>query len=257
MHNKEILTKLNQYYKLPESVLNNINTDIYPDDDMFNKGEEEHYFNVGFSCMEIILNTLRSENINTGEIKTILDFPCGYGRELRFMKAYFPEAVIYGCELPEEKLKYVRDNFAAETFASKRDFQKINVDKKFDLIWCGSLFTHISARRFRKLLSFFNDHLTENGLLFFTTHGRYSAKILNTYGLRSVQRIYIKAKYNITGFGYNSYIKQFAYGVSLSDPSWVLKCIQKYDDLRAIGISEKKWDNHQDVVICRKKNIMK
>ncbi|MBK8383896.1 MAG: hypothetical protein IPL16_18815 [Ignavibacteria bacterium] len=79
--------------------------------------------------MEIILNTLRSENINTGEIKTILDFPCGYGRELRFMKAYFPEAVIYGCELPEEKLKYVRDNFAAETFASKKGFPKINVEK--------------------------------------------------------------------------------------------------------------------------------
>jgi len=256
MKSQEILLKLNKEYKLPESVIMNVETDIYPADDMFNKGEEEHYFNVGFSCMEIILNTLRTEKINSADIKSILDFPCGFGRELRFMKSYFSDAEIFGCEIHEDKLKYVREKYSVQTVISKRDFQKIEFDKKFNLIWCGSLFTHLSARRFRKLLLFFKEHLSENGLLFFTTHGRYSARIIKTYGLRSFQRIYIKAKYFFTGFGYNSYLKQFAYGVSLSNLSWVINCIENFEDLRIVGIFEKKWDNHQDVIICRKKNIM-
>ncbi|HMQ68754.1 MAG TPA: class I SAM-dependent methyltransferase [Ignavibacteria bacterium] len=255
MQKEEILKKLNKHYKFPEKLISTIDTEIDPKDEMFEKDEEEHYFNVGFSCLEIINNTLESEKVDKKKIKTILDFPCGYGRELRFLKSFFSESSLYGCEIEEDKLNFVKKKFSATPVLSYRDFKRINLNQKFDLIWCGSLFTHISARRFRKLLLFFFEHLNDEGFLFFTTHGRYSASILNTYGLRSFQRIYIKSKYYLTGFGYNSYLKQYKYGVSLSAPSWVLRSIEKYKDISIVGVSEKRWDNHQDVIICRKNMI--
>jgi SAM-dependent methyltransferase len=246
MNPKDILIELNKNYNFPSSLISNVDTLIYSNDDMYIDGEDKHYYGVGFSCLDIIRSALMSSDVSKESINSILIFPCGYGRELRFIKEYFPQAKITGGEISEEKTKFVSEHFKIKTFQSKRNFQKIELDKKFDLIWCGSLFTHLSAKNFKKLLRFFVEHLNDNGLLMFTTHGRYVKERFDSfkYGLRFLPRIYVKAKYSILGFGYTSYLKQYRYGVSLSNPSWVLKQIEKYEDIRMTGFLEKKWDSH-------------
>ena len=40
------------------------------------------------------------------------------------------------------------------------------------------------------------------------------------------------------------------YGISFSDPAWVLRELLKPEQLRIVHFAEKAWDNHQDCFAC-------
>ncbi|MCO6187964.1 trans-aconitate 2-methyltransferase [Rhizobium sp. L1K21] len=71
--------------------------------------------------------------------KSVLDFGCGIGLSLPFLKAAFPDAEVYGSDLSEKSLKYVRDNIPnVYTLADEE------VDSKsFDLIFVSCVYHHI------------------------------------------------------------------------------------------------------------------
>ncbi len=71
--------------------------------------------------------------------KAILDFGCGIGLSLPFLKAAFPEADVYGSDLSEKSLQYVRDNIPAVTALPDGDLEK----KRFDLIFVSCVYHHI------------------------------------------------------------------------------------------------------------------
>lgn len=256
MNVKNILNEVNdQHYNFPKTIVDNLIIDINENDEMFEKGKERHYYSVGFSCLDILRKVLNFLDVEKLSVRKILNFPSGYGREMRFMKSYFTESEIVASEIEQKKLDFIKEKFNTDTFLSNKEFRNLPTDVKYDLIWSGSLFTHLSARKFRKLLRYFIGILNSNGILIFTTHGRYSYSIVNTYGLWTFQQLYLKLKYLVFGFGYTSYLRSFGYGVSLSKPSWVTKQIEKYNDVTLVGIQERKWDNHQDIVVIQKKAI--
>ena len=61
--------------------------------------------------------------------------------------------------------------FNATPVYSQEDIRRVSLDQFFDLIWCGSLFTHLDRDRWPAFLGFFADHLSPGGVLVFTTHG--------------------------------------------------------------------------------------
>lgn len=257
---KEIVAKANEKYRLDESVILNVSTEINPDDEMLGPGPEGqlHYFNVGLSCMYWIQKSMILTGKDSKDIKKILDFPCGYGRVLRFLKVFFPDAEITGSEIEKKYVDYCEKSFGVKTFISGKNFSKIQSSEKFDLIWCGSLFTHLNSRRFRELLKFFYNHLNNNGLLVFSSHGRYALKNSESfdYGLRLFQKPLDKIKYKIFGFAYSNYGFKFGYGVSFVKPSWICSQIQKIPDLKLYAYIERAWDNHQDIIVCKKENFL-
>ena len=62
--------------------------------------------------------------------------------------------------------------FGATPVYSTPDLGAIPLDQSYDLIWCGSLLTHVHADQWRGLLRLFADHLDDHGVVIFTTHGR-------------------------------------------------------------------------------------
>jgi hypothetical protein len=50
------------------------------------------------------------------------------------------------------------------------------------------------------------------------------------------------------GFGYASYPDAPDYGISLSDPAWTMKTIEKRDDIRILSYHERGWAAHQDAL---------
>ena len=95
----------------------------------------------------------------------------------------------------------------------------MSIAEKFDLIWCGSLVTHLSEEATADLLKFFYDHLLPNGLCIFTTHGRLSAELIRTnaetYGLTVDAQQQVLSQFYANGYGYTDYSKQPGYGISL------------------------------------------
>ena len=222
---------------------------------MYEKGKEgsdEHYFSVGLQALAII-DKARAL-VNKNEVGSLLDFGCGYGRVLRFLKAYFPETNITCSEVEPTYVEYCAETFDVENFVSNTDFTKLNRDKKYDIIWSGSVFTHLSASKFEELFQYFEQSLNAGGIMVFTTHGRFCMDNLKQhgYGLSRKGKNFVRLAYQFGGYGYHDYTFAKGYGISMMKAAWLMNFLDKKTNVCLIALYEKYWDNHQDVVIIQK-----
>jgi len=228
---------------------------ISPRDEMLG-GDEPHYFRVGQSAMECIEVSLRSAGKDPFDVKRILDLPCGHGRVLRYLRAGFPDAQITACDVLRDGVDFCASEFGAIPVYSQDDPTRIPLDpEQFDLIWVGSLFTHFEAGLWQSFLQAFQSWLAPGGVLIFTTHGRqaydWAAKGAKTYELDHRGTLSLLYNYETRGFGYAKYPgSENYYGVSFSDPAWVLRELLKLEQLRIVHFAEKALDRHQDCFAC-------
>jgi cyclopropane fatty-acyl-phospholipid synthase-like methyltransferase len=132
-------------------------------------GDGDHYFTVGLSAIQCIDEVLSHTELDS--IGTILDLPCGYGRVMRFLAHRFPEAKLTACELAQEAVQFCARTFGATAAYSSTNFRELSFDTQFDLIWCGSMVTHLDRSGIVALLDLFRRSLSPGGLVVFTTHG--------------------------------------------------------------------------------------
>jgi SAM-dependent methyltransferase len=228
-----------------------INQTISPDDDMY-VNAEEHYFRVGEIALRNILGVLNNLNAKGINVKKILDLPSGYGRVLRWLAACFPDANITACDTNVKAVDFVVQEFCVQGVYSEYDLTKIKLPSNdYDLIWCGSLFTHFDATRWNQLFDLFYDHLASNGILVFTAHGRLAEPLMRkespTFGLEADVMKSIMWSYDRKRFGYANYDDKYpVYGISISSPSWVFQQLERFPDLRICYMLEGGW-GYQDV----------
>jgi SAM-dependent methyltransferase len=228
--------------------------EISPNDGMFDPAFPDAYFDVGQSAIDCI--RLSMEVGEKSELRRILDFPCGHGRVLRALKHAFPEAELTASDIDHDGVDFCAQTFAARGVYSNHDLSKVDLEGSFDLIWVGSLFTHLPDPRWWEFLDFLIDRLASDGLLLFTTHGRWSAHQIREErsplaGSRQA-RVEMLRAYDATGFGFVSAGDHQAYGTSLTKPHVVLQRIEAFEDLRLLSYFERGWGRHQDVVACQK-----
>jgi hypothetical protein len=78
-------------------------------------------------------------------------------------------------DIVPEAVDFCTRVFAAIPEMSNRDFTRLSIYRRFDLVWCGSLITHIDEAAATHLLGFFHNHLAPGGIYVFTTHGQRAA----------------------------------------------------------------------------------
>jgi SAM-dependent methyltransferase len=223
-----------------------------PGDGMFAK-TPDLYFPTGAAalrCVRLAMLLARKERC-----ESILDFACGYGRVLRFLRASFPQARLTACDTTREAVDFCAQEFDAIPVYSQEDFATIELPGPFDVIWVGSLFTHVSEPRWLGLLDLLESVLADGGVLVFTTQGRRVREQLVT-GKPAWNPLDADAKGEIVrgfderGFGYADWIGATDYGTTLNSPSWVCAQIERRPGLRLLGMREEGW-GRQDVVSCR------
>jgi SAM-dependent methyltransferase len=127
---------------------------------------------VGEEALAIVLQALLL--CGRTSVGRILDMPCGFGRVARHLRSAFPNARIYGCDLYDDRITFCAEQFGTIPIKSREHFQNIVFPEQFDLIWCGSLLTHLPAALFKEALQLFSRSLAENGLAIITLLGRAS-----------------------------------------------------------------------------------
>jgi SAM-dependent methyltransferase len=217
-------------------------------DGMYMHDHPAHYFYVAYSALACI-QAVRTKQ--SGEAPTsVLDLPCGHGRVLRALKAAFPEASFTACDLDKYGVDFCVRTFGATGVYSNVDPRMIHFQAKFDLVWVGSLFTHLRCDLWSSFLDLFNSILGKDGLLFFSTHGDVVVERLERfpkfYGLSAEQIETIKLQYTKGGFGYADYRKNRGYGISLSAAEWVEQLL-RLNALDLVAFMPAAWDKHQDV----------
>ena len=231
----------------------NIIKRISPDDVMYVPNGDAHYYGVGYSALKSVRLAMLAAS--KSDSNTILDFPCGHGRVLRTLKAAFPNAQITACDLDRKAVDFCVEAFNAIPVYSDRNPENIKIDREFDIIWCGSLLTHLDSKYWSGFLKFFYEHLTVGGILVFSVHGRYVAdcfKSGHNYGLPAHKVTAILNEYQHQGFGYQDYDGASNYGISISSSAWVNSQLEAIPNLRKLLYLEKGWDYHHDIVACER-----
>lgn len=219
---------------------------ISKNDTMFDGGLER-YISVGQSAMTAI-----EDVVGRLPITSILDLPCGHGRVARHLSLKYPDADIYFSDLDEEGMDFCAENFGGSAIKSKRGFSNLSLGRKFDLIWSGSLITHLTSSDTKSFFGFIADHLTDDGVAVVTTHGSVVADRLKNgagwmYGLPDEVQKQIFSEAEQSGYGYARYPGwEDEYGISLSSSEWVTKSANDAG-LQVIRHIDAGWDNHQDV----------
>jgi SAM-dependent methyltransferase len=233
-------------------------TEISPRDDMY-RGNPDFYFRCGSEAIERI----RESGIENP--KRILDFACGHGRVLRALKDAFPKAHLTACDIDHDAVDFCAQTFGAEAIYSTTDGASFKHD--FDLIWSGSLFTHLDAGRFVAFLELLDSSLATGGLLVFTTNGDHCYDFLRRLlpgDTSDPDVIYRAGRYfpipkdavpsmlsaYETGFAYADYEFMENFGATLSSPAWVREQLRRLN-LRVVTFAECGWGEHQDVFACQ------
>jgi SAM-dependent methyltransferase len=226
-------------------------TTISPNENMAKPGPPV-YFEIGLSALDCIRTALAIGHVTPA---SILDFACGYGRVCRMLRAAYPTAHLTAYDLDPDGVDFCASQFGAEAAYFRQDLEEVLSGRHFDLIWCGSFFTHLDRDRWPEFLRFFSDRLSPDGVLVFTTHGRQPIRWMLDgvfdYGLTpEEQRAFIRG-YVDCGFGFVVSPNQ-PFGISLSSMSFVCAQIERWPSLKLIGLHEAGWASHQDVFACQR-----
>ena len=225
-----------------------------------------HYFKVGLSAMWIVNSVLDSLGMKP---RRILDMPCGHGRVLRFLKAGFPSAELYACDLLRDGVDFCSGTFRVRGIYSNPDFGKVVFPSgvRFDLIWVGSLVTHLPESRTKDFLRFCERNLSATGVAIVTSSGQHCYEqqrdrirqerseltgAAEGFASRLAPRETFLKNYERHGYGYLPSPKQEDYGGSLIKLEW-FHTVAPELGLKVVATAEKAWDDRQDVVVLRRR----
>jgi SAM-dependent methyltransferase len=214
---------------------------------------EDYYTTVGQSAWRCIAASMLVAGVE--EPRRILDLPCGHGRVLRVLRQAFPDAELTACDIDRDGVDFCAAEFGATPVYSEVDLERLRFAQPFDLIWCGSLVTHLDVRGWLATFQTFVRALRPGGLAMITFHGRWVAYLIEQghhYGLPRASIEAMLTSYAANGFGYADYEATPGYGISISSPAWVLRELDKWQHLRIVGLTERWWDDHQDVLVVQK-----
>jgi CBS domain-containing protein len=229
-------------------------TEVSPEDTWGARYSRGGTLMAGVAALQRIRDALAAAGKET--VSSLLDFPSGHGRILRVLKAAFPDATLTAGDIDRGMVDFCARTFGATPIYSTEQPQDITIEDSFDLIWCGSLFTHLKPDRWSGFLSLFNGCLTEDGVLVFTVSGPRlrDERILRRFALQPDQAEQVMRDYDSEGVGYSDYPAMPGYGISLASPAWVQARLEEVG-LRLLSYVEVGWDApapRQDVISCQR-----
>ena len=176
---------------------------------------------------------------------------CSAGDWLPDSKAALPDAEQTACDLERDGVDFCASEFGARPVYSDEDLNRVSFDTAFDLIWRGSLLTHLDVNSWLAYFKLLARCLAPGGVAVITTHGRWAAYSMaqgKSYGPSDQARERVLSDYRQSGFGSADYEAGAGYGISLSSAPWVLKELHDWQHLRVVSLVERQWDDHQDVL---------
>lgn len=232
--------------------------EISPQDTMNAPGGERYYFGTGLSALQCIVSILAARAGQPGGAQSpenILDFGCGFGRVARYLRAAFCDASIDVTDIDHAGVEFCASKLACNAI------DKLPAAAKYDLIWVGSVFTHLPPVASKRLLHQLKASLRPNGVLIITSQGRFSFERSKTNDPHANYRIsrdlieQITRDYAVYDYGFANYAKQTDYGVAIAKPQWFAEHVCDSNCFQ-IGLLERGWDCHQDVLAFIRKPLL-
>lgn len=213
-----------------------------------------NYMHVGATAADIVRTSVLASRLT--KVKTVLDLPSGHGRVLRHLVKMFPQAEFDVCDLDIPGMDFCVKQFGARAIPSNPDLTKTVFDREYDLIWIGSLFTHLPELRTREWLAFLAKHLSPTGVIVATFHGRWALRMQQIIPYLDARRWEtVLEGYFKNAYGYVDYVEGFvpgciegSYGISAAKPRKLVEIIEDIPGVRIFLYQEKGWGDNHDVI---------
>lgn len=209
----------------------------------------EHYLSVGREAVEAVGRALEKDGRNWGDVSSLLDLGCGYGRVLRQLVRRVPPGRITAVDVDPYAVAFCRREFNVIAERSAPDLSGIP-DGPFDVVWMGSLVTHLNERYFAKLLRRLNE--IASGVILLTTHGERTLDALERYGggRYAARQAEIRDRLNTSGMAYYPYRGNTEnYGIAWHSSEYVVASTP----WSLLFHEPQGWDAHQDIFAFSKR----
>lgn len=221
---------------------------------MRSPGRDQHYYSVGRDGVWNIVQSMMAAGLTNAP--RILDFPSGFGRVTRYIRAAFPDADIYVGDTWAAAVNKCADTFSATKIDAGDDLRIINAPK-FSVIFCGSLLTHFPEAKAKTLLDFLAGLLERGGVMIVTCSGRKNLAHETTHFNSAVFQTpevltALTEDYRAGKYAYVDYPGQKDYGRSFTPISWFHSYVVDRSDLAIVRFAERGWDDNQDIVTIKK-----
>jgi ubiquinone/menaquinone biosynthesis C-methylase UbiE len=139
--------------------------------------DAQSYISHGKKDVAEMARIVKESGIVLMNTNRVLEFGCAAGRMLRHVSEFVPKAELWGVDISAQHIQWCVDNltpamhFATTTMIPHLPFE----DRYFDLIFCGSVFTHIEDIQQSWLLEL-GRVLRPSGRLFITVHDEHTVK---------------------------------------------------------------------------------
>jgi SAM-dependent methyltransferase len=226
---------------------------IHISDDMLGGTDRaclEHYGSVGRDAVRNVEESLVSVGRDFGDVERCLEFPSGYGRVTRHLARLVDASKITVGDVNSHAVAFCVRQFRVRGILSSEDLSRLALPGAYDLMFVGSLFTHLPPAGCRALLGVLEAALCPGGVLVFTTQGESCLEHLDSYGneFAGTEARYRDALRN-EGIGFVPYRGRDAYGITLHAKRYIEGEIERRfaGRLVLVRFRERGWDGHQDV----------
>lgn len=223
---------------------------IHPADDMYNKSvTESDYWGVGKAGLSVIASALSLSRLR--QVRRVLDFGCGHGRVARHLHAFFPKATLFFCDIDETASQFCAETFNGEAVRAEADFAILQLPPDLDIIWLGSVFTHLSYKDMETLFDSLYRSLAPGGALIITYRGRQMYERMRADHPNLIKKwSSLLSDYERTGIAFQAYGPPDPpnWGLSLNSMESMLKVGLRHEDARMLCLSESGWAVSHDVI---------
>lgn len=220
----------------------------------------ENYLRAGRSAVDVVADALAEVGRSYGDVASCLDFGCGHGRVLRLLQQKVAPERITACDLDEEGVRFCAAEFGVRPMLSSWDIEQIPF-ASYDLIWSGSVFTHLDAPSCDLLLRRMGQSLVPGGLMVFSMHGEFSlANLQHLYGgEHAADAAMIRREVAAQGISFRRYTADWGdfagtYGMTWHRKEYLQERAADLTNgaLRLAFFRPQGWDHHHDVIAFEK-----
>jgi SAM-dependent methyltransferase len=229
--------------------------------DSFSSKDIRDYLKSGLCALTNIEDSLATAGRSFSDVRSCLDIPCGYGRVLRWLQVRMDRSLITACDLNREGVDFCEREFGTNPLYSRQNLCELVFPNKYDLIWVGSLLTHLEVETAIAFLHVLMEPLLPSGLIVFTTHGEsclytpgiaffYSGMpIANSREELAELEDKLMLQFSLDRFCYAPYSRGGSYGNTIHHRSFIEELMGKQfsRQLRLVRFREQGWDGLQDV----------
>ena len=210
------------------------------------------YYGIGQEVAHEVLTACMNSYLQ--RVDNVLDLACGHGRGMRHLVNLFPNAKFAAADINRDGVDFCTEQFGAEGIYLPDDLSEYDFlgGGPYDVVWCGSLFTHYPRENVKRWITHICNYLSDNGIFVFTVHGR---KLLNEKPIAPDT----KKDYYESGYGFHfddSRLYSEGHGYSIVDPCAMLDDLKDITTVRVLSYREACWHELHDVVSVGKPSCL-